>query len=264
MQRGLDVAVELEVFPGRSREDQIGSSAARLLQDGVATFFDEVRRRRVNAIRADGSKGRIPFIGAGQCDRQARVAAEVDQYSREAVAHDQHGAIHQRRGRHPFQAAIDHVDLVGHFRFEVGRFACCASQLAADTLTDHAANGFAQVRGALVLDIGWLELVGLLAALLDQFALHQRRDKRRHAAQADIDVDRHELAVGHHDVREKAIQQKFLRALQVGHHADQDVGVEQKGHNLLQKFGRKKSPHQRALGGISDQVGSAADTEPLT
>ncbi len=179
---------------------------------------------RITAVGVEVGRD-APLVIAGERNRQAGVAAEIDQRGREAFADDRHGAGRAAPGGHPFEAAGQHVDLIRHLEFEVRHLALGAGQLAADALADHAADRLAQIRRALVLDVGGLEDVGLDAALLDQLALDQRRDERRHPALADVDVDRDELGIAQDDVREELVEQEGLRPLQVGDHLNERVGV---------------------------------------
>ncbi len=123
--------------------------------------------------------------------------------------------VYHLRG-HPFQAPVQHVDLVGHLEFEIGHLAFLAGHVAADPLADHPAHGLAQVRRPLVLDVGGLERVGL-----DSDAARPacpRPAARRTATSAACRCRRRStrIRVALDDVRKELVEQPVLRGSRFG------------------------------------------------
>ena len=254
--RAEDFLVVGKLLPGRSGEHQVSGLRTRQPQHQGLPFLNVVRRNRVSPRRVEVGFG-APLLIAGQGNGQLAITTEVDHFGFKAFArHNDLAVQHGGRG-HPFKPAIQHVDLIGHLKGHVGHLAVTGRHVAtADALTDLTHDRLAQIRGALVFDVGRLVGVGLVFTLLNQLALHQRTDKRRHTAKANIDVDGHELSFGVLDIREKLIKQKLLRTLERRHNLNQVSGAERErtggSHGPLQARNAKskpqKNPHLWALG----------------
>jgi hypothetical protein len=63
------------------------------------------------------------------------------------------------RWPHPFQAAIEYINLIAHFELDVQHLALSGGIFATNTLTNLATDRLTQVRSTLVFDIRGFEFV---------------------------------------------------------------------------------------------------------
>ncbi|MBB5413908.1 hypothetical protein HDG34_007891 [Paraburkholderia sp. HC6.4b] len=140
--------------------------------------------------------------------------------------------------------------MIGHFGRDVRGGAFLAPECAADAFADHAANRLAQIGPALVLDIRGPEHVGLIPALFNESPFEQGRDERRHTPFANVNVNTHLFRIAGYDVRKEAIEEEFLRALEIRHNENQRIRIVD--IHLLYSWRRaQKSPRRSKPGGLT-------------
>nr|DAP96328.1 MAG TPA: hypothetical protein [Caudoviricetes sp.] len=218
----LDGGIESECTPRLIREDQVSGDRTGLFQESGLPDFDIIRRLGIGRA---GGNGQRPFVRTAQGDSQVGSTTKIHHFGFIAFPGNRDGSGHQRAGGHPLQTTVDHVDLVSHFKLQIQHFTFGGGVFTTNSLADLATNRFTQIRGALVFDVSRFERIGLVFTGLDQLALHQRRDKRRHTTQADININRHFFSLVGHDIREEAIEQPVLTGFQVRNDLYQHAGI---------------------------------------
>ncbi len=174
-----------------------------------------------------------PEIAPGERHRQAGGATEIDRHRRIFIAGDHDGAGEQDLRRHPLEPPLDIRPMIFERLRNAKPLSIARRKRSADLLAGRPLDGARRIERRFRLDVGRLERLRRQAALFEDRAFDERRDKRRHDAIADRLVEMDLFRVLFDQPAEVTLEQSrvgIAERRQAFDHADQVIRSIEIGH----------------------------------